>query len=86
MKSTAHEYLQYHSDNSSRSCATGYQILSPYHTCPLYYNIIIYMPIIRVGVGKEAHINWSVVKPEKTASITRTTLRTTSPVPADSWQ
>ena len=39
------------------------------------------------GCGKrEAHDNWSMAKPEKAASVTRTTLRTTGAVPADFWQ
>ena len=49
-----------------------------YRTCPLHANS---------WRGKrEAHINWSVVKSEKAARVTRTTLRTTGPVPADSRQ
>ena len=35
---------------------------------------------------KEAHRNWSMVTPEKAASVTRPTLRFTGPVPADSRQ
>ena len=36
------------------------------------------------GCGKrEAHINWSMVIPEKAAPVTRTTLRTAGPVPVD---
>ena len=31
-----------------------------------------------------AHINWSMVKPEKAAPVTGTTLKTTGTVPADS--
>ena len=39
------------------------------------------------GVGKrEAHINWSMVGPAKSAPVTKTTLRTTSPVAVDSQQ
>ena len=38
-----------------------------------------------MSVGKERLIKiWSEVKPEKEAPVTRTTLRTTGPVPADS--
>ena len=33
---------------------------------------------------REAHINWSMVMPEKAAHVAGTTLRTTGPVPADS--
>ena len=33
---------------------------------------------------REAHINWSMVKPEKAALVTGSILRTTGPVPADS--
>ena len=33
---------------------------------------------------KEAHINWSMVIPEKVAPVTGTTLETIGPVPADS--
>ena len=41
-----------------------------------------YIPL--VGVGKEeAHKQWSMVTPEP---VTRTTLRTTGPMPADSRQ
>ena len=44
-----------------------------------------YIPI--VGVGKERRIqNWSVVKPEKAALVTGTTLGTNGPVPADRRQ
>ena len=42
-----------------------------------------------VGVGKEeTHINWSMARPEKAASVTGTTLKTnnTGSVPADSQQ
>ena len=45
-------------------------------TCPLHTN--------RECGKREAHITWSMVKPEKTAPVTGTTLRTTGPVPADS--
>ena len=42
------------------------------HACPLHTN--------RSGCGKiEAHINWSMVKPEKAAPVTGTTSRTASP-------
>ena len=38
------------------------------------------------GCGKrEARINWPIVM-KKAAPVTGTTLRTTGPVPADSWQ
>ena len=33
---------------------------------------------------REAHINWSMVIPDKAAPVTGTTLRTTGPVPAGS--
>ena len=40
-----------------------------------------------VDVGKERCIkNRSIVKPEEAAPVTRTTLRTTGPVPVDSRQ
>ena len=44
--------------------------------------------ILKEGVEKEreANISWSMVKPEKAAPVTQTTLRTTGPVPADSRQ
>ena len=46
--------------------------------CPLHTNGVC---------GKlEAHINWSIVKPEKAASFTETTLRATGFVLADSRQ
>ena len=51
-----------------------------YHTltCPLHTNS---------GCGKsEAHINWSMVIPEKIAPVTGNTLRSTGPIPADSRQ
>ena len=37
-----------------------------------------------VGVGKERHINWSIMTCKMAAPVTGTTLRTTGPVPADS--
>ena len=41
----------------------------------------------KLCVGKrEAHINWSIVKPEHIASVTGTIVRTTGPVSADSRQ
>ena len=43
-----------------------------------------FIPI--VDVGKERHVSLSMVKPEKAASVTGTTLRTTGPAQADSWQ
>ena len=39
-----------------------------------------------VDMGREAQKNWSMVKPEKAAPITGTTLRVTSIAPADSRQ
>ena len=47
-----------------------------YRTCPT--------SCLESGCGeREARINWSMVKPEKTAPVTGTTFRTTGPVPAD---
>ena len=43
-------------------------------------------PIFRECGNREAHINWSMVKPKKVTLVTGTTLRTTVPVPADSRQ
>ena len=40
--------------------------------------------IVGVGGKREAHKKWSSVIPKKAAPVTRTTLRTTGPVPADS--
>ena len=39
-----------------------------------------------VGVGKERRFNWSIVTCKMAAPVTRTTLKTTGPVPADSRQ
>ena len=41
--------------------------------------------MLKVPAG-EVHINGSMVKPEKAAPVTRTTLKTIDPVPADSRQ
>ena len=49
------------------------------NTCPLLRNTS--------GCGKrKAHKNWFMVIREKAAPVTRTTLRTTGPVPVDSRQ
>ena len=49
-------------------------------SCPLHTTYRI-----NIGSGKrEAHINWSMVVPEKVAPVTGTTLRTTGCVPANS--
>ena len=41
-----------------------------------------FIPTTNSGCGKrEAHINWSMVKPEKPSPVTRTTLRTSGHVP-----
>ena len=49
-----------------------------YRTCQLH-------TISECG-KREAHINWSMVKAEKKAPVTGTTLRTTGPAPVDSRQ
>ena len=57
---------------------------------PLYYSPLILRRlhfIPQVGVGKERHINWSMVTCKMATPVTGTTLRTTDdPVPADSRQ
>ena len=65
--------LNYYNGNNS----LGY---SPYNTC--------YRPLhINSGRGKrEAHLDWSIVIPEKVAPVTRTTVRAIGLVPADSRQ
>ena len=65
----------------TRQDCLGYFVHHMTHdTCSLHTNSIS-------GSGKrEAHKNWSLVKPEKAAPVTGTTLRTTDPVPTDSRQ
>ena len=55
--------------------------------CPLYTNNSTDTIISIMGMGKRgAHMNWSMVIPEKVAPFTGTTSRTSGPVPADSRQ
>ena len=57
------------------------------HTHTHTYTYILSTCLLHTNSGRgkrEAHNSWSMVKPEKTAPVTGTTLRTTGPVPADS--
>ena len=47
---------------------------------------VITMKTTAIINKREAHINWSMVTCKMAAPVTRTTLRTTGPVPVDSRQ
>ena len=58
-----------------------------YSSCAQSSHLSTYPVHTKSGCGKsEAHINWSMVTCKMAAPVTGTTLRTTGPVPADSWQ